>query len=63
MIRRGFLALVVAAGLATAAAAQDAGTLVIEVGGSVEGTIEIALDPAAPQHAERLKALARAGGL
>ena len=31
------------------------------MGGSVEGTIEIALDPAAPQHAERLKALARQG--
>ena len=35
MIRRGFLALVVAAGLATGASAQDAGTLVIEVDGSV----------------------------
>ena len=35
--------------------------LVIEVDGSVKGTIEIALNPAAPQHAERLKALARAG--
>ena len=50
MIRRGFLGLLFAAGLAAgAAAAEDAGTLVIEVGGSVEGTIEIALDPAAPQ--------------
>ena len=61
MIRRGFLALLVAAGLATGAAAQDAGTLVIEVDGSVKGTIEIALNPDAPQHAERLKELARAG--
>ncbi|HEY5873942.1 MAG TPA: peptidylprolyl isomerase [Ilumatobacteraceae bacterium] len=61
MIRRGFLALVVAAGLATGASAQDAGTLVIEVDGSVQGSIEIALNPDAPQHAERLKELARAG--
>ncbi len=62
MIRRCFLALVVAAGLATSVMAQgDAGVLVIEVDGSVKGTIEIALNPEAPQHAERLKALARAG--
>ncbi|HRO10876.1 peptidylprolyl isomerase [Amaricoccus sp.] len=61
MIRRGLLALVAAAGLATAAAAQDAGTLVIEVDGGVQGTIEIALNPEAPQHAARLKELARAG--
>jgi cyclophilin family peptidyl-prolyl cis-trans isomerase len=65
MIRRTFLALglalVAAAGLAQAGAAQDAGTLVIEVDGSVKGTIEIALNPQAPQHAERLKELARQG--
>jgi peptidylprolyl isomerase len=61
MIRRGFLALLVAAGFATGAPAQDAGVLVIDVDGSVKGTVEIALDPAAPQHAARLKALARAG--
>jgi peptidyl-prolyl cis-trans isomerase A (cyclophilin A) len=61
VIRRGFLALVVAAGVGTGVSAEDAGTLVIEVDGSVKGTIEIALDPDAPQHAERLKALARAG--
>ena len=61
MIRRTFLALVAVAGLATGAAAKDAGTLVIEVEGSVTGTIEIALNPAAPKHAERLKELAREG--
>ena len=61
MIRSGLLALLVAASLAAGAAAQDAGELVIEVDGSAKGTIEIALNPAAPQHAERLKALARAG--
>ena len=65
MIRRSFLALglalVAAAGLADAAAAQGAGTLVIEVDGSARGTIEIALNPDAPQHAERLKELARQG--
>ena len=57
MIRRGFLALVAAAGLATGsrAARQDGGdVLVIDVAGSVTGTIEIALDRAhAPQHVER----------
>ena len=59
-MRRGVLALLVAAGLATGAAAQDAGVLVIEVDGSVKGTVEVALNPAAPHHAERLKELARA---
>lgn len=61
MIRRTFLALVLAAGVASGATAKDAGTLVIEVEGSVTGTIEIALNPAAPKHAERLKELARDG--
>ena len=61
MIRRGFFALLLAAGLATGVAAQDAGVLVIEVDGQAKGTIEIALNPDAPQHAERLKELARAG--
>jgi cyclophilin family peptidyl-prolyl cis-trans isomerase len=63
MIRRGVLALVAAAGLATAAVAQDdADVLVIDVAGSVEGTIEIALDREnAPQHVARIKELARSG--
>ena len=61
MIRRGLFALLLAAGLATGVAAQDAGVLVIEVDGQAKGTIEIALNPDAPQHAERLKELARAG--
>ena len=61
MIRRGFLALVAAAGLA-GGAARAADVLVIDVAGSVTGTIEIALDRAhAPQHVERIEALARAG--
>ena len=46
MIRRGFLALVVAAGLATGGAGAGRGhVLVIEVDGSVQGTIEIELQP------------------
>jgi peptidylprolyl isomerase len=61
MIGRISLALLLAAGIAAGARAQDAGTLVIDVDGQVKGTIEIALDPAAPKHAERLKELARAG--
>ena len=61
MIRRGFLALVAAAGLA-GGAARAADVLVIDVAGSVTGTIEIALDRAhAPQHVERIEALARTG--
>jgi cyclophilin family peptidyl-prolyl cis-trans isomerase len=63
MIRRGVLALVAAAGLATAVAAQDdADVLVIDVAGSVEGTIQIALDREnAPQHVARIEELARSG--
>ena len=46
MIRRAFLALAAAAGLATAALAQSADdVLVIEVDGSVQGTVEIELLP------------------
>ena len=63
MIRRSFLALAAALGLATAALAQsDEDTLVVEVDGSVQGTVEIALRPdLAPQHVARIKELARAG--
>ncbi len=66
MIRRGFLALVAAVGLggfAGAAGAVDPGnTLVIEVSGAANGTIEIELLPkVAPQHVERIKALAKEG--
>jgi peptidylprolyl isomerase len=62
MIRRGILALAAAAGLASAALAQDENVLVIDVEGSVQGTVEIELLPdVAPQHVERIKALAREG--
>ncbi len=63
MIRRSFLAIVAAAGIASAAAAQsDQDVLVIDVAGSVNGTVEIALDRAhAPQHVDRIEALARSG--
>jgi peptidylprolyl isomerase len=63
MIRRTFLALAAALGLAGAALAQSADdVLVIDVDGSAKGTIEIALRPdLAPQHVERIKELARAG--
>lgn len=63
MIRRHFLALGVALGLGTAALAADPGnTLVIEVGGQANGTIEIALRPdLAPKHVAQIKALAEAG--
>jgi cyclophilin family peptidyl-prolyl cis-trans isomerase len=63
MRRRGFLAMAAALGLAGAAAAQDPqDVLVIEVAGSHPGTVEIELLPeVAPQHVERIKALARAG--
>jgi peptidylprolyl isomerase len=55
--------LVVAAVVAGAAWAQDPGNvLVIDVEGAAQGTVEIELLPeAAPQHVERLKALARDG--
>ncbi len=63
MIRRTFLALVAAAGFATAALAQDAdNVLVIDVAGSTTGTIEIELLPEiAPKHVAQIKALARSG--
>ncbi|MBA3324723.1 MAG: peptidylprolyl isomerase [Rhodobacteraceae bacterium] len=63
MIRRSLLALGLAASLAFPAIAQDAeNTLVIEVEGAARGTVEIALRPdVAPQHVERIKALARSG--
>ncbi|HVH04033.1 MAG TPA: peptidylprolyl isomerase [Amaricoccus sp.] len=63
MIRRTFLALAAAFGLATGAFAQDPeNVLVIDVDGSHQGTIEIELLPdAAPQHVARIKELARAG--
>jgi peptidylprolyl isomerase len=47
---------------ATAAAAQDGPHMIIEMGGSTSGTIDIALRPdLAPQHVARLIELARAG--
>jgi cyclophilin family peptidyl-prolyl cis-trans isomerase len=63
MIRRTLLALVAAVGLGSLAAAQDGeDILVIDVAGSVTGTIEVALDREhAPQHVERIEELARAG--
>jgi peptidylprolyl isomerase len=62
MIRRTFLALA-AAGLATAALAQNADDiLVIDVEGSHPGTVEIELLPdVAPNHVARIKELARSG--
>ena len=61
MIRRGFLALGLAAALAWPALGQaPEDVLVIEVEG--KGTVEIALRPdLAPQHVERIKTLAREG--
>jgi peptidylprolyl isomerase len=64
MIRRMFLALTMASGVAFGAAAQDdpENVLVIEVAGEANGTVEILLRPdVAPLHVERIKALARAG--
>jgi len=64
MIRRVFLALAMASGVALSAAAQDdpENVLVIEVEGEANGTVEILLRPdVAPQHAARIKELARAG--
>jgi len=61
VIRALVLCMVAAVSVATAAFAQDAdNTLVIEIGGSTSGTVEIALRPdLAPKHVERIKALAR----
>lgn len=62
MIRGSLLALAAAVGFATAAMAQDTDVLVIDVDGSVKGTVEIALDKAhAPKHVERIETLAREG--
>ena len=64
MIRRGFLGLIAALGIAGAAAAQDdpENILVIDVAGATNGTVEILLRPdVAPQHVERIKTLAREG--
>ena len=63
MIRRVFLALLAAGGIAAVAQAQDGkDVLVIDVDGSVTGTIEIQLLPdVAPKHVERIETLARDG--
>jgi peptidylprolyl isomerase len=63
VIRAAMLAAAAAAALAGGAAAQaPEDVLVIEVGGGAQGTIEIELLPeVAPQHVERIKALAREG--
>ncbi len=67
MIRRSFLALIAALGLAgttggMVGAVEPGDTLVIEVAGAANGVIEIELLPKiAPQHVERIKALAKEG--
>ena len=63
MIRRSFLALAAALGLAGAAWGQDpANVLVIEVGGAHAGTVEIELLPeVAPKHVAQIEALAKSG--
>ena len=64
-MRRLVLKMMLAAGLfafAGPALADDENTLVIEVGGSTSGTVEIELLPElAPNHVARIKELARAG--
>jgi cyclophilin family peptidyl-prolyl cis-trans isomerase len=62
-MRGVIFAALAAFGIATAVAAQDAeNVLVIEVDGAVTGTVEIELLPElAPQHAERMRTLARDG--
>ncbi len=61
MIRRSFLALAMASGLAGAAWAADP-VLVIEVAGAHPGTIEIELMPeVAPKHVAQIEALAKSG--
>ncbi len=62
-MRSLLLAALAAVGLAGAAAAQDAeNVLVLEIAGAANGTVEIELLPdVAPQHAERLRTLARDG--
>lgn len=63
MIRAAWLGLALGAGLAWAAGAQEAeNVLVLEVTGDAEGAVRIELLPeVAPQHVERIKALAREG--
>lgn len=67
MIRRRFLALAVSAAAAlgpgsVALAADPGNTLVIDVSGGADGTIEIALRPdLAPKHVEQIKQLAAQG--
>jgi cyclophilin family peptidyl-prolyl cis-trans isomerase len=63
VIRRTFLALLAALSLGGAAAAADAGNiLVIEVTGAASGTIEIQLLPdVAPKHVAQIEALAKSG--
>ncbi len=65
MIRRAFLGLAVAAGLGlggAALAADPGNTLVIEVAGEANGTVEIALRPdLAPKHVAQIKQLAESG--
>lgn len=63
MIGRFVSGLALATGLALPILAQDASdTLVIEVEGSTQGTIEIGLRPdIAPQHVARIEGLARSG--
>lgn len=65
-MRRLVLKMMMAAGLVALAgpslAADDENTLIIEVGGSTSGTVEIELLPElAPNHVARIKELARAG--
>lgn len=62
-MRRLLLAATAALGVAGAAMAQDAeNVLVIDIAGTANGTVEIELLPeVAPQHAERLRTLAREG--
>ncbi|MFO1208876.1 MAG: peptidylprolyl isomerase [Amaricoccus sp.] len=63
MIRRTFLALAAAAGLAGAAWGQGKDpVLVIEVSGAHPGTVEIQLMPeVAPKHVAQIEALAKSG--
>ncbi len=62
MRQRTLLGLATAAILASAAAAQANDVLVIDVDGSVKGTIEIELMPeVAPKHVAQIEALAKSG--
>lgn len=65
-MRRSFLKAMAVAGMfamaGPALAADDENTLIIEVGGSNTGTVEVELLPdLAPNHVDRIKELARAG--